>query len=84
MSRDGAIEPEPPRTLVDAQVALALIRPRREAPLGECLRITSDRRGGMRRSPRLIGVTITKRYIWRSRSESMRRKWRRRSTLVWA
>jgi hypothetical protein len=37
MTRDGAIEPEPPRTLVDAQVALALIRPRREAPLGEWL-----------------------------------------------
>jgi len=37
MTRDGATEPEPPRTLVDAQVALALIRPRREAPLGEWL-----------------------------------------------
>jgi hypothetical protein len=37
MTRDGAIEPEPPQTLVDAQVALALIRPRREAPLGEWL-----------------------------------------------
>ncbi len=37
MTRDGAIEPEPPRTLVDAQVALALIRPRRGVPLGEWL-----------------------------------------------
>jgi hypothetical protein len=37
MARDNVIEPDPPRTLVDAQVALALIRPRREAPLGEWL-----------------------------------------------
>ena len=37
MTGDEATEPDPPRTLVDAQVALALIRPRRQAPLGEWL-----------------------------------------------
>lgn len=34
---EAADPPEPPRTLVDAQVALALIRPRRQAPLEEWL-----------------------------------------------
>jgi hypothetical protein len=37
MIGDEATDPDPPRTLVDAQVALALIRPRRQAPLGEWL-----------------------------------------------
>ena len=37
MTGDEATDPDPPRTLVDAQVALALIRPRRQAPLGEWL-----------------------------------------------
>jgi hypothetical protein len=34
---DEATEPDPPRTLGEAQVALALIRPRQQAPLGEWL-----------------------------------------------
>jgi hypothetical protein len=37
MTGDEATDPVPPRTLADAQVALALIRPRRQAPLGEWL-----------------------------------------------
>ncbi|MFY9809397.1 MAG: AMED_5909 family protein [Pseudonocardiaceae bacterium] len=37
MTGDEATDPKPPRTLVDAQVALALIRPRRQAPLAEWL-----------------------------------------------
>lgn len=37
MTGDEATEPDPPRTLVEAQVALALIRPSRQAPLGEWL-----------------------------------------------
>jgi hypothetical protein len=37
MTGDEATDPDSPRTLVDAQVALALIRPRRQAPLGEWL-----------------------------------------------
>jgi hypothetical protein len=37
MTADEATAPDPPRTLVAAQVALALIRPRRQAPLGEWL-----------------------------------------------
>jgi hypothetical protein len=35
MTGDEATEPDPPRTLGEAQVALALIRPRQQAPLGE-------------------------------------------------
>jgi hypothetical protein len=37
MTGDEATDPDPPRTLVGAQVALALIRPRRQAPLAEWL-----------------------------------------------
>jgi hypothetical protein len=37
MTGGEATEPDPPRTLVEAQVALALIRPRQQAPLGEWL-----------------------------------------------
>jgi hypothetical protein len=37
MTGDEATDPDPPRTLVDAQVALALIRPRRQAPPREWL-----------------------------------------------
>ncbi|MGH3776570.1 MAG: AMED_5909 family protein [Pseudonocardiaceae bacterium] len=37
MTGDEATEQDPPRTLMEAQVALALIRPRRQAPLGEWL-----------------------------------------------
>jgi hypothetical protein len=37
MTADNATDPDRPRTLVDAQVALALIRPRRQAPLREWL-----------------------------------------------
>ena len=37
MTADNGTDSDRPRTLVDAQVALALIRPRRQAPLGEWL-----------------------------------------------
>jgi hypothetical protein len=49
---------------------------------GSGLRITSGPRGGMRKSPRSIEAIITRRCIWRNRSESMRRKSRRRFELV--
>jgi hypothetical protein len=35
MTRDEVTEPDPPRTLAAAQWALARIRPRQQAPLGE-------------------------------------------------
>lgn len=37
MAGDEATKPDPPRTLVEAQVALARIRPRQQAPLTEWL-----------------------------------------------
>jgi hypothetical protein len=37
MTGNETTDPDPPRTLGDAQVALALIRPRLQAPLGEWL-----------------------------------------------
>jgi hypothetical protein len=70
-------EPNPPRTLLEAHEALARIRPSRRH-LGSGCRITNVRPRCMPKSPRSIGVIITKASIGQSTRATAPRRSRRR------
>ena len=64
MTGDEAAEPGSPRTLRHAHDALARSRPRLQAPLGEWLAYYQRAAAWY---AEMIGVTITRRCIWRNR-----------------
>lgn len=74
MTTDKTTRPAMPRTLADAQEALAAVRPPQAAPLSERLAYHSAQPRYTPKSQKLIEVIITRRCSWPSRNGNARRR----------